>query len=527
MIRYIYKTNLNIIFGFISGFISSFILAYTPLIYTNIIDILLNNGNDNNNGNGNDIKSLMIYYISFTILSNLFAGIRGYIFTIYIEELTYKIKDDILKSYNSKNLLYFTKKDHHIIANYLNIDAKNISELFFLNANVLFRDFIFLIITSFILIDKSLLLYFFTVILSLFQFIIEYIYNKVFYDKIIDNTNKIVIQQNDIINDYIQKIETYRSLNIDIYDEWKNKNNIYSNLKKIEAFYYAIKLAFIQSINEFFMILIILIGIYFNIHYNIIFIFIAYKNNIISIANDMNEIRLSILKNKISLNNINSLFNDTNNININGYYIPPTNNIIPSISIKNLSFSYNNTKIFDNYNININNNVITGISGSSGKGKTTLIKILLGSYTYDGDIFIDNINIKDFDYNYYYTSLISYVGQEPVLYSGSIYQNLISNINEEDIDKNLLNNIIEKLGIKITDNNILSGGEKQRISICRALLRKPKILLLDEPTSALDSNNNNNFINLLKEFNKSYKTTIIMITHNEKVLNICDNIIYL
>ena len=518
MIKYLYKINPRILFGFLSGFISSLLLAYIPLLYTNIIQLLLL---DNNNF---DNTELIIEYLCYSLFSNLFAGFRGYNFTIYIEDLTFIIKDDIFKSYNTKNFLFFNKNNHHTISNYLNIDAKNISELFLLNANVLFRNLIYFSFISFILIQQSSLLYLFIIIISFIQFIIEYTYNKIFYDNIINDTNQITLKQNNIIYDYIQKIETYKTLNINIYNIYNSYNSLYSKLKKKEAFFYAIKLAVIQSLNLIFFIIIIYISIYFNIENNIIFIFINYKDNIISIANDFNEIRLCILKNKISLTNIQYLFKDTSITNTGNYI--PINNIIPKISINNLSFSYNNNKIFDNFNINIKNNIITGIAGPSGKGKTTLIKLLLGSYEYDGEILIDNINIKTFDYEYFYNTLISYVSQEPVLFSGTINENLISNLT--DIDTQFLNYITNKLNISSnTDNTILSGGEKQRICICRALLRKPKILLLDEPTSALDSDNENKVLELIKEFNEKYNITIIIITHSQKVLNICDDIINL
>lgn len=498
-----------------SGFISSFLLAYIPIFYTKIIESILNN---------NILYSFIIYYFSYTLFSNIFAGIRGYIFTICIEDLAIIIKDDIFKRYNSKNSIFFNNNNHHTIANYLNIDAKNICELFLLNANVLFRNLIYLLFISSILIQKSLSLYLFIIILSFIQFLIEYTYNKIFYDNIINDTNQIALKQNNIIYDYIQKIETYRTLNINLYNDWYSYNSLYSNLKKKDAFFYAIKLAFIQSINILFFLLFILFAFYFNIQNNIL-IFIHYKDNLISIANDFNEIRLSIIRNKISLNNIQYLFQDNNNNNDNNDYYCP-NDLIPSISIKNLSFSYNNNKIFDNLNINFNNHIINGISASSGKGKTTLIKLILRLYSYDGDIFIDNINIKNFNYDYYYNHLISYVSQEPVLLSNSIYDNLISNLT--NIDKELLNHITSKLNISYNNNNNnLSGGEKQRVCIARALLRKPKILLLDEPTSALDIDNENNVLELLKEFNQKYNITIIIITHSHKVLNICNNIIYL
>ena len=78
------------------------------------------------------------------------------------------------------------------------------------------------------------------------------------------------------------------------------------------------------------------------------------------------------------------------------------------------------------------------------------------------------------------------------------------------------------------DKNVkLSGGQKQRICICRAILRKPKILLLDEPTSALDIENEIKILNLIEELSVSYKITIILISHNKQVLSKCHDVIIL
>lgn len=514
--------NYKIIYGFIFGILASSFSSYIPIIYSNIIIGFINNNNNND---------LLLYYLFFIIFSNIFAGIRGFIFTYYIEDLIYKIKDDIFNAYINKNLLYFANNDSNKISNYLNIDAKNMSEILYINLNIFIRDLTHIIITSYILINKSILLYLFIIMLSICQLLVEYYYNKNFYDILIDKSNKLLLEQNDIIYDYINKIETYKSLNINIYNKWKNKMNNYIKIKKKDALFYGIKLFIFQSANRIYDILIILFGLFLNLNYNIIFIFMNYKNNIFFIANNLNDIRLSILKNKTSFNNIQTFLNDNSNDNsniINGSYIPTnTLDIIPNISIQNLSFSYKNKEIFNNYNLNIEHYKITGISGPSGKGKTTFMKILLGFYSFEGNIYIDNINIRDFDYNYYYNSLISYVGQEPIIYSGSIYDNLISNIN--NIDNIFLSKMLNLLQLTSIDNNNknLSGGEKQRISICRAFLRKPKILLLDEPTSALDYENQNNVLDLIKELNKIYKITIIIISHNKEVISICDNIVYL
>jgi len=510
------QINKNIIFGFISGIISSALLSFVPLLYTEIINKMINNDINNH------IALLFNYYL-FVISSNIFAGIRGYIFTYYMVELKHTIKDCIMKNYNTKNLLYFNKKDRQTIANILNNDATCITDLIYTNANVFIRDLTQFILTSMILINRSVSLYLFTLLLSLAQLCLEYTYNKLFFDKIIENTSKIAKEQEIIINDYIQKIDTYRTLNMNVYDKWNKNNMKWVNLNKIEGIYYGIKLLIFQSLDDIMLILLILFGLYFNINNNIIFIFISYKKSIFIIASNYNEIRLSIMRNKISLDNINDFFNDKTDFTMNGNYIPK--NIIPQINIKNLTFSYEKKKIFDNFNITIPSNIITGITGCSGKGKSTLIKILLGLYSYEGEIMIDDIDIKNIDYNYYYNHVISYVGQEPILYSGSIYMNLISNLDEKNIDKELLNDLLQKLNISSLDNDNgnLSGGEKQRLSICRAFLRKPKIILLDEPTSALDHNNENNVLNLIKELNDKYKITILLVSHSSNAISICDN----
>jgi ABC-type bacteriocin/lantibiotic exporter with double-glycine peptidase domain len=97
------------------------------------------------------------------------------------------------------------------------------------------------------------------------------------------------------------------------------------------------------------------------------------------------------------------------------------------------------------------------------------------------------------------------------------------------IDKNYdryLFSMVSKLINNIDlSNEHLSGGQKQRIAIARGIMKKPRILLLDEPTSALDTNNENIFIEILKNICKNYNITIIIISHKSNTLNKCDYII--
>jgi ABC-type bacteriocin/lantibiotic exporter with double-glycine peptidase domain len=245
----------------------------------------------------------------------------------------------------------------------------------------------------------------------------------------------------------------------------------------------------------------------------------------------------NINRNKKSIVNITDFINNNDNDNDDdGYYIPP-HSFNPNIEIRNLTFSYDNKiDVINNLNLNIPKNQIIGFKGKSGNGKSTLFKLLLGFYKSQikqGEILFDDINVNHIDKTYFYEKLISFVGQEPVLLEGSIKDNIVNNVTIFDP---YLYNLILPLISDFYDNNNndndnvnikLSGGQKQRVCICRALMRKPKILLLDEPTSALDNENIHKFINLIKKISKEYKMTIMIISHDDELLSICDNIIYI
>jgi len=194
--------------------------------------------------------------------------------------------------------------------------------------------------------------------------------------------------------------------------------------------------------------------------------------------------------------------------------------------LKNLSFSYcDNKTVLENINLTFDSNNIYGIKGKSGRGKSTLLKIILGLYKpTDGEVTFDDIKLRDFDKKYFFSKIISYVGQEPVLLDGSTMENITASL--QDYDHELL----EKLKLLIQDipeHIKMSGGQRQRVAICRALIRKPKVLLLDEPTSALDSINEGYILNMIKEIQKVLKMTVIIVSHKDSTLQICDKIIHL
>lgn len=524
---YYKNSKLPILYGLISGSISSYILSYTPIIYTKVVKFLLND-----NKNEDNLEKLIYSFILYKFSGTIFAGLRGYIFTKYIHLIATKLKKDIILELFSKNLNFFYKTDETQTIDILTSDAKKVAHLYTIFLNMSVRNTVQLCVVSYILIKKSFKMYLILLVLSSLQFIIENCYEKFFYKKSVDNVNNIEIEEKKITADYVNKIITYKSMGLE--KNFKNNmDNLYNKLiiyKNKEALYYSISFLVSNTLNNSLQIILIYIGVYFNINYNLIYEFILYINEVNNIIRELTILKRDFVKNKLPLKKIKELFNTTSdNIHWGNYKYNDINECIPSIKIKNLSFSYpNNKKIFQNFNLNINPFTVIGISGNSGIGKSTFFKLLLRLYNeYTGSILIDNIPIENFDRNYYYDNIITYVGQESELLEGTINENILG-YNLKNYDIKLYNIVLEL----ITDiNNLyetydkLSGGQKQRIAICRAIMKKPKIILLDEPSSALNINNEKKLLLLLKKISYEYNITIIIISHKKYTLNICDYII--
>jgi len=205
-----------------------------------------------------------------------------------------------------------------------------------------------------------------------------------------------------------------------------------------------------------------------------------------------------------------------------------------NLKLDNINFHYSNTKnIFENLNFEIHFGTKIGIVGESGSGKSTLINIICGFLNpQEGKIFVDDTLFSK-NYLLSWQEKISLVEQDAFLFNDSIKNNIALITNDEVIDESRLINSIKLAqlesfikclpqGIDSTidqDSINLSGGEKQRLCIARALYRNCKVLILDEPTSALDKKNSAEIIGILKELKN---ITIILITHDEKILSICD-----
>ena len=206
---------------------------------------------------------------------------------------------------------------------------------------------------------------------------------------------------------------------------------------------------------------------------------------------------------------------------------------IDDIRISNLTFMYDEKVVLDDVTYEFKKNRSYAIVGASGSGKTTLINLLIGrENSYSGNIYYNNIEARQLSLDSLF-EITSFVEQNVFVFDDSIVNNITMYSN---IEEDVLNDVIVKSGLKDLINEKgrdyrcgengcnLSGGEKQRISIARALINKSQLLLLDEATSALDNETSTVITNNLLEI---ANTTKIMITHrlDEEILNKFDEII--
>jgi len=209
-----------------------------------------------------------------------------------------------------------------------------------------------------------------------------------------------------------------------------------------------------------------------------------------------------------------------------------------SINIKNVSFFYNTTshKALDNINFEIKRGECVGILGNNGSGKSTLLYLLSGLLQpSEGNILIDS-KYDLFENRVEWYEKLSYVQQNIFLLNSTIKHNIclveeneVDNLKLEKISNDLqldkfFNNFPNKLNTQVGMNGLnLSGGQKQMISLARALYKDSEIVILDEPSAALDSPNTS----LIKKIIQSlkYKKTIIMVTHDDSFNDSFDKII--
>ena len=212
------------------------------------------------------------------------------------------------------------------------------------------------------------------------------------------------------------------------------------------------------------------------------------------------------------------------------------------IKVKNLSKSFNNQLVLDNISIEIKKGDFISIVGPSGAGKTTFLNILGTIDEYNKNpktsILFNNIDITNLDDNKlssFRNKEIGFIFQfhqllpELTAQENILLPSMIGKRSEKESHENLmkLSSILEINHILNKKPEFISGGEKQRVAVARALINSPSILLADEPTGNLDSKNAEKIQKLFKKINKELSVTIVLVTHNKAFSKIADKCLVL
>lgn len=498
-----------------------------PYIIGDYIDNLIN------------VKAMENIY-RFTLISiilTIFAIISSYLSNMkkvkIVTNISYDLKEKLLLQLTKTSQIELKKKDAAYLSQRIFSDTEEISSFFITNSIGIVIQVLSIIIVGFMLFKIDWLM---SLVLMIFVpiYIISYLaFKKPLYEK----GYSVKEEENIFFSDVSYKISNIYFIKL---------NSLYQNIltevrEKYEKLYNIImkftKLAYIFSslgstINNLAKIALIFIGgvriISGNLTIGEFTIMSSYFAIFIGAVNYFLELGKTYQSALICLNRIgevSALEKESNGNELIGH--------IDDIELKNVSFSYNgNGNIFKPISYLFEKGNIYCIVGDNGSGKSTLINVILNIYNnYQGEVFINNKSIKNIDMICARRDLFSVAEQNPALFESNLEANLKYSI--DNCDSELLNYYVEAFKLyngesrsnlsekKVNKkNDTISGGEKQKVSLIRALLKDSHCLILDEPSTYLDEDGMNALKKILYEVKDN--KIVIIVTHDDKIRGIAD-----
>lgn len=527
--RLILKNKLRLILYFISNVIILLINIFIISLVGSYVDILIN-----------EKKLKNIYNFSFkVIILTLVLMIITYIVNIMktklITKVSYNIHFGLIKKLKVIDLSYISNNNPNYLSQKIYNDSSTIASFFINNIVNLFIEVIAVLLILILILNININMGI-IMIMCIPIYILVYnkfkkpLYNKGYYVKEEQNKFFSIISTQLQNLKYIKLNSFYKETNDEIENEF---NVLYDKILK-HTKVSSIFSMFGSIFNNIFQVILIFFGglkvIEGSITVGGFTIINTYFSSFIKSINYFLQFGQYYQDFLISFNRINDIenLNDEKNGQIYLEYID-------KITVKDLSFGYD-INLFNNYSYEFQKGNIYYIKGRNGVGKSSFINIIMGVYgNYEGNIYYNDINIKNLDLYKIRKYKIGLCEQYPYLLNKTILENLTYGISEYNtemvidyVNKLDLNIMIDRYSKGIDSvinykNDNVSGGEKQKISLCRLLVKNSDLMILDEPSSSLDSKSIENLKNILLNLKKD--KIIIIISHDDDMLDIASNII--
>lgn len=530
-----YKKHIYLYIGFLLILVVKAVISFfSAMLIANIITNLMDS-------NFSEVFKLAIINLIILTIYHLLSFLNTYFYKNLENKVRYDIQQKIIESALNMKMNYYDNTGSGVILTRLTSDIDHISERFKSLTEKIVN----------IVRRLSYLVYIFILdfYLGLFVFVSVIIVSLIYTIRIhyLSKLKPIVKNQREIVNseiiETIRAIKDIKTLNCDenILELIGKSQNTFIK-KDNQEYYIGIALCKITDLiidisNFIFILLGCKLIMKQNLVISVFYTCFLYKDHTYTFANEFGDFRYKLAECEVCADRLISLIYPSDN-DIDKYGIQNLENYKGNITFENVGFSYiEGIDALKNVTFNINAKNTIALVGESGSGKSSIAG-LIGHLYYknSGTIKFGNIDINDLDKGFIRNN-ITIVNQFPYLFNLSIRDNfkmINSQITDEEImklcDKVLLKDYIMSLPNGL-DSIIgeggcqLSGGQRQKLCIARALCRNVKVMIFDEATSSLDNNSQNEIMEIIKKLSK--KLTIIIIAHRLSAITYADSIILL
>ena len=502
------------------------------LVYSIILEIF------NREISYNKIKSLVFIAILFIILGVAARILSGIFSHISAFNILYKIRIDLIEHMSKLNMGFFKKNMTGKLKKIINEDVEKLENFIAHQIPDLSSAFatplIFLGIMFYFNWQLSLVL-FIPIILGILA---QSGMFKNYMGKV-DHFYKLVAKLNSTIMEYINAMNVMKAFNLtaksfkDYRDNTQEYADYWIELTELAVPYYS---AFLCLVDTGLLFIIPIGGIMLlngKITISVYILFLLMSTIFLNSLRTLFELSESLSFLLKGMEKIIEIFNEKEQKSGN---ISFPEHFSESLKYENVTFAYNKAKVINNFTLTIRAGTTTALVGPSGSGKTT-IGLLAGRFwdIEEGKITIDGTDIKDISYESLMDN-ISFVFQDTFMLHDTIYENIImgKNYTREEVENaakkaqihDFIMSLPDRYETKIGEGGVkLSGGEKQRISIARAILKNTPIVILDEVTSYSDIENEAKIQSALKTLLKG--KTALIIAHRIYTIKNADNIVFM